>query len=74
MGEEFKQEFTERGYTVREYAPVGELLPGMAYLVRRLLENTANEGFLRKVSLDKISDYELLLKAPVLSTDEKTHH
>jgi RHH-type proline utilization regulon transcriptional repressor/proline dehydrogenase/delta 1-pyrroline-5-carboxylate dehydrogenase len=31
---------------VREYTPVGELLPGMAYLVRRLLENTSNEGFL----------------------------
>ena len=25
----------------------GELVPGMAYLVRRLLENTSNEGFLR---------------------------
>jgi RHH-type proline utilization regulon transcriptional repressor/proline dehydrogenase/delta 1-pyrroline-5-carboxylate dehydrogenase len=35
------------GRRVRVYAPVGELLPGMAYLVRRLLENTANQGFLR---------------------------
>jgi len=32
---------------VRLYCPYGELLPGMAYLVRRLLENTANESFLR---------------------------
>lgn len=38
----------ERGYRVRLYAPVGELLPGMAYLVRRLLENTSNEGFLKQ--------------------------
>src|SRR4029453_7406895 len=37
----------EMGYRVREYCPVGELLPGMSYLVRRLLENTSNEGFLR---------------------------
>ena len=29
------------------YTPYGELLPGMAYLVRRLLENTSNESFLR---------------------------
>jgi RHH-type proline utilization regulon transcriptional repressor/proline dehydrogenase/delta 1-pyrroline-5-carboxylate dehydrogenase len=29
------------------YAPVGELVPGMAYLVRRLLENTSNESFVR---------------------------
>ena len=28
------------------YTPVGEMLPGMAYLVRRLLENTSNEGWL----------------------------
>ncbi len=35
------------GRRVRAYAPVGELVPGMAYLVRRLLENTANESFLR---------------------------
>ncbi|MDQ3945785.1 MAG: proline dehydrogenase family protein, partial [Actinomycetota bacterium] len=35
------------GERVRVYAPVGELVPGMAYLVRRLLENTSNESFLR---------------------------
>jgi RHH-type proline utilization regulon transcriptional repressor/proline dehydrogenase/delta 1-pyrroline-5-carboxylate dehydrogenase len=34
------------GQRVRAYCPVGELLPGMGYLVRRLLENTSNEGFL----------------------------
>ena len=27
--------------------PIGELVPGMAYLVRRLLENTSNESFVR---------------------------
>jgi RHH-type proline utilization regulon transcriptional repressor/proline dehydrogenase/delta 1-pyrroline-5-carboxylate dehydrogenase len=35
------------GYRVRDYCPIGEVLPGMSYLVRRLLENTSNEGFLR---------------------------
>jgi RHH-type transcriptional regulator, proline utilization regulon repressor / proline dehydrogenase / delta 1-pyrroline-5-carboxylate dehydrogenase len=29
------------------YVPVGALVPGMAYLVRRLLENTSNESFVR---------------------------
>ncbi len=33
---------------LRVYAPVGDLVPGMAYLVRRLLENTANESFVRR--------------------------
>src|SRR5438067_1654320 len=42
-----KRALVEMGYRVREYCPVGELLPGMSYLVRRLLENTSNEGFLR---------------------------
>ena len=35
------------GIRHRVYAPVGELVPGMAYLVRRLLENTSNESFVR---------------------------
>ncbi|OOH81589.1 proline dehydrogenase family protein [Leptospirillum ferriphilum] len=26
----------------RVYLPVGDILPGMAYLIRRLLENTTN--------------------------------
>ena len=33
---------------VRAYCPVGDLVAGMAYLVRRLLENTANESFLHE--------------------------
>ncbi|MDX1973695.1 MAG: proline dehydrogenase family protein, partial [Candidatus Sumerlaeia bacterium] len=33
---------------VRIYTPCGELVPGMAYLVRRILENTSNESFLRQ--------------------------
>ncbi|MBI2708441.1 MAG: bifunctional proline dehydrogenase/L-glutamate gamma-semialdehyde dehydrogenase [Actinobacteria bacterium] len=35
------------GLRLRVYAPVGALVPGMAYLVRRLLENTSNESFVR---------------------------
>jgi RHH-type proline utilization regulon transcriptional repressor/proline dehydrogenase/delta 1-pyrroline-5-carboxylate dehydrogenase len=47
MADPIKQAFVRRGYLVREYTPVGALLPGMAYFVRRLLENTSNQGFLR---------------------------
>jgi RHH-type proline utilization regulon transcriptional repressor/proline dehydrogenase/delta 1-pyrroline-5-carboxylate dehydrogenase len=36
------------GLRVRVYTPVGELVAGMAYLVRRLLENTSNESFIRQ--------------------------
>lgn len=48
MAEPFQQAVTKLGRRLRLYTPVGELLPGMAYLVRRLLENTSNESFLRK--------------------------
>jgi RHH-type transcriptional regulator, proline utilization regulon repressor / proline dehydrogenase / delta 1-pyrroline-5-carboxylate dehydrogenase len=37
---------TTMGWPVRDYVPVGELLPGMAYLVRRILENSSQAGFL----------------------------
>jgi len=64
MAEPIKRTLIEGGYRVRDYAPVGEILPGMAYLVRRLLENTSNEGFLRSSFADSIST-EVLLAKPV---------
>jgi RHH-type proline utilization regulon transcriptional repressor/proline dehydrogenase/delta 1-pyrroline-5-carboxylate dehydrogenase len=46
MADPIKAAVLKMDCRLREYCPVGELLPGMAYLVRRLLENTSNEGFL----------------------------
>jgi RHH-type proline utilization regulon transcriptional repressor/proline dehydrogenase/delta 1-pyrroline-5-carboxylate dehydrogenase len=60
MAEPAKRALGEMGYPVRDYAPVGELLPGMAYLVRRLLENSSNEGFLRRNFVDNMPRGELL--------------
>lgn len=48
---------------VRLYCPVGELLPGMAYLVRRLLENTSNEGFVKLKHHNQV-DIEALMQDP----------
>ncbi|MGL1861912.1 MAG: L-glutamate gamma-semialdehyde dehydrogenase [Pseudodesulfovibrio sp.] len=48
---------------VRLYCPYGDLLPGMAYLVRRLLENTANESFLKQTFADE-ADMDVLLENP----------
>jgi RHH-type proline utilization regulon transcriptional repressor/proline dehydrogenase/delta 1-pyrroline-5-carboxylate dehydrogenase len=45
MGEPFHDAVRDLGLRLRVYAPAGEIVPGMAYLVRRLLENTANESF-----------------------------
>ncbi|MDQ4097576.1 MAG: L-glutamate gamma-semialdehyde dehydrogenase [Actinomycetota bacterium] len=48
MAEPIHAAIRRLGLRLRVYAPVGELVPGMAYLVRRLLENTANESFVRR--------------------------
>ncbi len=55
---------------VRLYAPYGELIPGMAYLVRRLLENTANESFLR-LSFVEGEEMDRLLEDPQKLVNEK---
>jgi RHH-type transcriptional regulator, proline utilization regulon repressor / proline dehydrogenase / delta 1-pyrroline-5-carboxylate dehydrogenase len=63
MADSIRRAAVKQGYRVREYVPVGELIPGMAYLVRRLLENTANESFLR-LTFAQHEDPESLLIAP----------
>jgi RHH-type proline utilization regulon transcriptional repressor/proline dehydrogenase/delta 1-pyrroline-5-carboxylate dehydrogenase len=60
MAEPIKSALLQLKLRLREYCPVGELLPGMAYLVRRLLENTSNEGFLANAFVKGESRDELL--------------
>ncbi|HKT36270.1 MAG TPA: proline dehydrogenase family protein [Nitrospira sp.] len=60
MAEPFQEAVLRRERRLRLYTPVGELLPGMAYLVRRLLENTSNESFLRKEFVESQSLAALL--------------
>lgn len=60
MAEPVRDAVAGMGYRVRVYSPVGELIPGMAYLIRRLLENTSNESFLRKSFVEKIPLEELI--------------
>ena len=60
MGDPFKRALTARGLRVREYDPVGEMLPGLSYLVRRLLENSANDSFLKQSFMDKTGIRELM--------------
>ncbi|MEH2235051.1 L-glutamate gamma-semialdehyde dehydrogenase [Nostoc sp.] len=67
MGDKVAKALVDRGYRVRVYCPYGELLPGMAYLIRRLLENTANSSFLRQ-NLENRPIEELL--APPIVKEE----
>jgi proline dehydrogenase len=48
LGDELQDALAAGGFRVRTYCPVGDLVAGMAYLVRRLLENTSNESFLHE--------------------------
>ena len=66
MAEEQQQLFSELGHRLRVYMPFGQAIPGMAYLVRRLLENTSNDSFLRH-AYDTSVDVADLLQAPSVS-------
>lgn len=63
MADQLKYAASEMGLRIREYVPVGDMIPGMAYLVRRLLENTSNESWLKAGFLDN-ADVGKLLASP----------
>lgn len=55
---------------IRLYCPYGDMVPGMGYLVRRLLENTANESFLRQ-SFAGDAQIERLLEDPAVTAQRQ---
>ena len=69
MADKLAKALVDQGFRVRVYCPYGDLIPGMAYLIRRLLENTANSSFLRQ-NLEERPVEELLV-APTLKTETK---
>lgn len=68
MGESLSEILIQKKYPVRLYSTIGELIPGMSYLVRRLLENTSNQSFIRS-ALSQNQSKEKLLAAPKSSSD-----
>jgi RHH-type proline utilization regulon transcriptional repressor/proline dehydrogenase/delta 1-pyrroline-5-carboxylate dehydrogenase len=62
LGDDLQHALAAMGLRVRTYCPVGDLVAGMAYLVRRLLENTSNESFLHEHA--RGVPLETLLAAP----------
>jgi RHH-type proline utilization regulon transcriptional repressor/proline dehydrogenase/delta 1-pyrroline-5-carboxylate dehydrogenase len=63
LGDPLQEAMAARGFRVRAYCPVGDLVAGMAYLVRRLLENTSNDSFLLAQSQGASVDQLLALPA-----------
>jgi RHH-type proline utilization regulon transcriptional repressor/proline dehydrogenase/delta 1-pyrroline-5-carboxylate dehydrogenase len=74
MAEPIKDTLVAMGQRVRVYTPYGELLPGMAYLVRRLLENTANESFLRASFTEHVPEEQLLMNPLTRAEEHKRHN
>ncbi|HET6549750.1 MAG TPA: proline dehydrogenase family protein, partial [Solirubrobacter sp.] len=62
LGDDLQAALAGMGLRVRTYCPVGDLVAGMSYLVRRLLENTSNDSFL--LSRSRGADLDGLLRAP----------
>ncbi|MGD1939497.1 MAG: L-glutamate gamma-semialdehyde dehydrogenase [Cyanophyceae cyanobacterium] len=63
MADRLGKALANDGYRVRVYCPYGDLIPGMAYLIRRLLENTANSSFVRQQELGE-REFDELVSAP----------
>jgi RHH-type proline utilization regulon transcriptional repressor/proline dehydrogenase/delta 1-pyrroline-5-carboxylate dehydrogenase len=62
LGDDLEHALATTGLRVRTYCPIGDLVAGMAYLVRRLLENTSNDSFLARQAEGR--PLEELLAAP----------
>jgi RHH-type transcriptional regulator, proline utilization regulon repressor / proline dehydrogenase / delta 1-pyrroline-5-carboxylate dehydrogenase len=63
MADSLATALVKQGHRVRVYCPYGDLIPGMAYLIRRLLENTANSSFLRQSLEDRPAEELLAIPA-----------
>ena len=60
MGEALAQALVQRGFRARLYCAVGEMIPGMSYLVRRLLENSSSQSFVLSAFMKSRPEAELL--------------
>lgn len=72
MADPIKHALVRLGQRVRVYTPYGQLLPGMAYLVRRLLENSANDSFLRASFTEHVAEDKLLMN-PTMNRAQADH-
>lgn len=64
MAEPLRDALAAAGVTVRIYVPVGDPEVGIAYLIRRLLENTASTSTLRHAYFEG-ADFAALLETPM---------
>ena len=77
MADKHHDAIVAMGYPLRVYLPCGDPIPGMAYLVRRLLENSYSQSFenmsgAKKNLVDRPVE-KIEAKSKIL-THNKTHH
>jgi RHH-type proline utilization regulon transcriptional repressor/proline dehydrogenase/delta 1-pyrroline-5-carboxylate dehydrogenase len=74
MAEGLRRQVAEMGWPTRVYMPLGQVIPGMAYLVRRLLENTSNQAWFNSGASgrDGVTSHESLLPGAVAETGGET--
>ena len=70
IADEQAQLLSANGHRVRIYTPYGQLIPGMASLVRRHLENTSNDSILRRTFAEGAAVEKLLMKPSDHAVDE----
>ena len=73
MAEPVRRALQTKGYRIRLYTPIGELIPGMAYLIRRLLENTVNGSFLRRAFFEP-EPFAVLIEPPLQNVTNAERH
>ena len=69
IAENLREAWKKHNLRLRLYSPVGEIVPGMAYLVRRLLENTSSESFLRQSFVNGAAKEEMLSDPAILANE-----
>jgi len=70
MADPLQRAVAALGVKLRVYLPCGDLVVGIAYLIRRLLENTASTSILRQTYAEA-QDLDALLAAPGAASPSK---
>jgi len=70
MAPVLEESLQQMGRHLRIYIPFGELIPGMAYLTRRLLENSTSQSY-HRLTMQFTGDAETVLAPPEIVTDKE---
>ncbi len=70
MAPAIEESVQQTGHYLRVYLPFGKLIPGMAYLTRRLLENASSQSF-QRLTMQWKEPVETVLAPPIVTKPVK---